>query len=403
MEDWPSISHLYIWPESARLHQSNDAARPLVYTMPVLKHEQPLSDEMPEAVQKLRGQPAARPAVSSDLNGLKTLIKQGHFKAAFNLTTSLLQFMGHSATADKRTGVTFDSLKLWNCRFQLLMSLKMHRVAVEEMSAFEELDAPDLFFQHNPELRARGFVGSMVPFNLRLIHAEVLQFTPTPWSAWTRLSKLEAAVESILQMPELPGHARNVWKQRLEVVKTAEARLLYSLKARPLLLSLPIDCLQEFEQSVALFERIAADTADKKKAAEIQRFLVRVGMLLGNSRMIEQKAESPLLDANWTKFMRQIFTSNYEKAAECLKTADVGGTEDCNNRAVCSLYTGDVKQSMELLLSNRQLPPMPLLLNLYTVAELASTKARDLRSQHFAQFADQMPDLFSFYLSSTWK
>lgn len=71
------------------------------------------------------------------------------------------------------------------------MLLKMYPQAIEEMTAFEDLDAPDLFYQYYPQMNRKG---SMVPFGLRLIHAEILRFTPFPWKALERIEKLRSDV-----------------------------------------------------------------------------------------------------------------------------------------------------------------------------------------------------------------
>ncbi|KAI6192750.1 hypothetical protein M3Y94_01321900 [Aphelenchoides besseyi] len=246
MEDWSSISHLYIWPESDRFKQVDESSRSLVYTIPIIKSDQQLIDEIPETVEKIRGYKFSRKSVSPDVNGLKVLIKEGNLKSAFNLTTTIFKSLGYGSTTDKRPAVTFDVMKVWNCRFQLLMALKLHRLAVDEMSAFEELDAPDLYFQYYAENRARGLSGTIVPFNLRLIQAEILQYTPTPWNSWNRLSKLEENVKSILNGFDLQTHVRDVWNQRLEAVKLAQGRLLFSLK--------------EYQQCMSFYKEIALNT-----------------------------------------------------------------------------------------------------------------------------------------------
>lgn len=54
------------------------------------------------------------------------------------------------------------------------MALKMHKLAHEELSSFGELDAPDFHFQWQTDYRKQNVAGTLVPFNLRLIHAEVV-------------------------------------------------------------------------------------------------------------------------------------------------------------------------------------------------------------------------------------
>jgi hypothetical protein len=108
-----------------------------------------------------------------------------------------------------------------------MIALKMHKLAVEEMSPFEELDAPDLYFQYHPNYRQSNYAGTLVPFNLRLIHAELPKYTPEPLKAWPRLCKLEDNVHSLLS-----NEHNDVWKKRLETVRLAKARFLHSINVR---------------------------------------------------------------------------------------------------------------------------------------------------------------------------
>lgn len=41
---------------------------------------------------------------------------------------------------------------MWACRFQLLMVLGMYSLLNDELAAFENLDAPDLYFQYYPKI-----------------------------------------------------------------------------------------------------------------------------------------------------------------------------------------------------------------------------------------------------------
>ena len=56
--------------------------------------------------------------------------------------------------------------QLWFTRIALLVKLRRFSLAEVECQAFGTLDAPDLFFQHYPELYG-GRRGSMVPFSFR--------------------------------------------------------------------------------------------------------------------------------------------------------------------------------------------------------------------------------------------
>lgn len=105
------------------------------------------------------------------------------------------------------------SFQIWGIRFQLLMALKLYSQLVEELQPFGELDAPDLCYQYYSESNEKTgtskkllpsflhwfkvTLGSLIPFSMRLIHAEVLRFTPFPWKAVERVKRLELDVNKV--------------------------------------------------------------------------------------------------------------------------------------------------------------------------------------------------------------
>lgn len=91
--------------------------------------------------------------------------------------------------------------------------------------------------------------------------------------------------------------------------------------------------------------------------------------------------------------LKSIFMGRYQEA--CLSTEQKGDNSNasCNNNAVCLLYLGHVKESIDHLLNHPETPVLPILLNLFTVAELTSTKTQDLKVQHFAKYSQQFSDL----------
>lgn len=109
------------------------------------------------------------------------------------------------------------------------MALEMHRVLLEEISAFNELDAPDLFFQFRSNYKRLGFTGSIVPFQMRLIHAEAPRFGDDPNRALTRVAFLEANTHSAMETMQSEEH-KKLWAKRVEAVRLTKARILYFLK-----------------------------------------------------------------------------------------------------------------------------------------------------------------------------
>lgn len=44
--------------------------------------------------------------------------------------------------------LTVSYFQIWTLRFQIFLNLRMHAQLLAELAAFEELDAPDLFYQY---------------------------------------------------------------------------------------------------------------------------------------------------------------------------------------------------------------------------------------------------------------
>lgn len=61
--------------------------------------------------------------------------------------------------------------KIWSIRFQLLFGLKKYTELLDEMTSFEDLDAPDLFFQYHDDKKEGKDVSSVFLLNsLGAIH-----------------------------------------------------------------------------------------------------------------------------------------------------------------------------------------------------------------------------------------
>lgn len=113
------------------------------------------------------------------------------------------------------------------------MALKMHKLSFEEMAGFGELDSPDFYFQWQPEFRKQNIVGTLVPFNLRLIHAELPKYSGDPTKAYKRIAYLENSIQLILTQNRLTAEQKSVWEKRQETVEMTKARLLYTLNVNP--------------------------------------------------------------------------------------------------------------------------------------------------------------------------
>uniref|UniRef100_A0A914XBR1 Trafficking protein particle complex subunit 12 n=1 Tax=Plectus sambesii TaxID=2011161 RepID=A0A914XBR1_9BILA len=269
------------------------ADKRLSYTMPGIMQEAPLGDPVGDLAKKHLGDVHAavvRPSVERSTDGLRRLIASGNLRSAVDLTGVLLaaynQGFGKAHSPSKHT---VESLELWCVRFQLLMALKMNTLLHSELETFGDLEAPDMFFQYYPEIYPMKR-GSMVPFSMRVIHAEAAKFTPNPSDALTRLNKLIANINAIMSnlshgrwedgsVGELSDDDRleseALWKSRLNAVRQSMARTFFTIKEYHLAsASLAQVChsencsLEEKSRIYSSLGRINLELGDQQQAAE---------------------------------------------------------------------------------------------------------------------------------------
>ncbi|PAV83642.1 hypothetical protein WR25_21666 [Diploscapter pachys] len=262
---------------------------------------------------------------------------------AFNATSHILKQVGQGFGQNGQPSqINALILQIWSIRFQLMMSLKMHNQLVEEMLAFDELDAPDLYFQYKDPNK----LGSMIPFAMRLIHAEILRFTPFPWKAIARIKKLEGDVERIIYDMKVPGHIDD-WKKRLDTVKTLHSNVLYNIG--------------EYEKSMDVMENIRRSSENEEKA-ELSRAMLRMAIFAGDERAatkyLDESAKFPCDRLLLHKCYRTMFHGAYPHA------------QAYNAMAILHLYTGNVRQAIGTLAERLEIICTPMQTNLKTLSEL---------------------------------
>uniref|UniRef100_A0A914ZNX6 Trafficking protein particle complex subunit 12 n=1 Tax=Parascaris univalens TaxID=6257 RepID=A0A914ZNX6_PARUN len=397
-------AYLFEWPESERLKKVLHGDSPKLdqcYTMPGVKVDSTLSDAVAISAKQFFNKTISRPDVPLNEDSLRQLIADGHLRAAVNLTAALLTTMQQGVgMAGQPSKNTLQSLRIWACRFQMLMALKLYTLLNDELLPFEELDAPDLYFQYYPTAYIDGRKGSLVPFTLRLIHAESLRFTPYPWATTKRIDVLEDNVQKViksLKERELPAEQLDIWKQRLLAVQKMRARTLFFLK--------------EYSTSMSLYNRIAAQEDDEGRRLTVKLMLARMALSIGS----EKEAERYFKDVTSLcgdqlqlyKALRCIFYGSYAQAYEHLqKIASVAekNPKVINNTAVCFLYIGRPADALSVLSSGNDVPNEPTCINFVSIAELATCDVKQRREELFLNNAERFPDMFDplvLKLSST--
>uniref|UniRef100_A0A452TBC3 Trafficking protein particle complex subunit 12 n=1 Tax=Ursus maritimus TaxID=29073 RepID=A0A452TBC3_URSMA len=153
-------------------------------TMPGLKFDNIQGDAVKDLMLRFLGERAAAKrqvlnaeSVEQTFVGLKQLISCKNWRAAVDLCGRLLTAHGQGyGKSGLPTSHTADSLQLWFVRLALL---------------------PDLYYEYYPHVYP-GRRGSMVPFSMRILHAELQQYLGNPQESLDRLHKVKAICSKIL-------------------------------------------------------------------------------------------------------------------------------------------------------------------------------------------------------------
>nr|CAG4637712.1 EOG090X0439 [Chydorus sphaericus] len=172
-------------------------------TSPSISNSAEFVDPIKQLLRHYDGETAAagRQTLTADLvtqddRGIKDLIKVGCWRAAANLCGRLLTSYGQGyGKVGQPTKHTHHTLQLWFTRLAMLVKSQLSEVAFNEALQFGDLDAPDLYFDYYAESGQRG---TMVPFNFRLLVAELPAHQNQINRAQSRLCQVLATVRRIV-------------------------------------------------------------------------------------------------------------------------------------------------------------------------------------------------------------
>ncbi|KAM9201073.1 trafficking protein particle complex subunit 12 isoform 3-T5 [Dugong dugon] len=167
-------------------------------TMPGLKFDNIQGDAVKDLMLRFLGEQAAAKrqvlnanSVEQSFVGLKQLINSKNWRAAVDLCGRLLTAHGQGyGKSGLPTSHTTDSLQLWFVRLALLVKLGLFQNAEMEFEPFGNLDQPDLYYEYYPHVYP-GRRGSMVPFSMRILHAELRQYLGSPQESLDRLHRMK--------------------------------------------------------------------------------------------------------------------------------------------------------------------------------------------------------------------
>ncbi|XP_028995639.1 trafficking protein particle complex subunit 12 isoform X2 [Betta splendens] len=371
-------------------------------TMPGLKFDNLQGDAVKDLMIRLLGEQAAMKrqvltanSVEPSFTGLKQLISSKNWRAAVDLTGRLLTAHGQGyGKAGQPTSHTTDSLQLWFLRLALLTKLNLFQNAEIEFEPFGNLDQPDLYYEYYPTVYP-GRRGSMVPFSMRLLHAELPQYLAKPQEALDRLHNLRTGCLAILENLEKglaeDGSMITLTQENrqasLELWRSRLSRVMYSMANCLLLMKDYILAVETYhsiikykpQQRVQLLSgigRIFLQIGDIKTA---ERYFQEV------ERACQMEESQPchtvclLMNRAFVHLSQNNYAEAHASFIDVLKI-DPKNPVANNNAAVCLLYLGHLKESLGQLEGLVQKDPAlylheSVLFNLTTMYELESSRS----------------------------
>ncbi|KAM9068269.1 trafficking protein particle complex subunit 12 isoform X1 [Sarcophilus harrisii] len=390
-------------------------------TMPGLKFDNIQGDAVKDLMLRFLGEQAAAKrqvlnanSVEQSFVGLKQLINSKNWRAAVDLCGRLLTAHGQGyGKSGLPTSHTTDSLQLWFVRLALLVKLSLFQNAEMEFEPFGNLDQPDLYYEYYPHVYP-GRRGSMVPFSMRILHAELQQYLGNPQESLDRLHNLKTICSKILRNLEQglaeDGSMNNItqenrhasvqlWRSRLGRVMYSMANCLLMMKDYVLAVDTYHSVIKYYpEQEPQLLSgigRIFLQIGDIKMAEKYFQDVERVSQKLDGL----QNKIMVLMNRAFLHLGQNNFAEAHKFFTEILRIEPTNAVAN-NNAAVCLLYLGKLKDSLRQLEGMVQQDPKhylheSVLFNLTTMYELESSRSMQKKQSLLEAVAVKEGDSFN--------
>ncbi|KAM7174065.1 trafficking protein particle complex subunit 12 [Macrochelys suwanniensis] len=390
-------------------------------TMPGLKFDNIQGDAVKDLMLRFLGEQAAvkrqvlnANSVEQSFVGLKQLINSKNWRAAVDLCGRLLTAHGQGYGKNGLpTNHTTDSLQLWFVRLALLVKLNLFQNAEVEFEPFGNLDQPDLYYEYYPHVYP-GRKGSMVPFSMRILHAELEQYLGNPQESLDRLHSMKTICTKILENLEQglaeDGSMTNITQENrqasVELWRSRLGRVMYSMA----------NCLLMMKDYVLAVD--AYHTVIKYYPEQEPQLLSGIGRIflqIGDIKTAEKYFQDvEKMSQKWDGLQHQIMVlmnraflhlgqNNFAEAhsafTEILRIDPANAVAN-NNAAVCLLYLGKLKDSLRQLEGMVQQDPKhylheSVLFNLTTMYELESSRSMQKKQALLEAVAVKEGDSFN--------
>ncbi|KAJ8290605.1 hypothetical protein GJAV_G00015180 [Gymnothorax javanicus] len=337
-------------------------------SMPGLKFDNLQGDAVKDLMVRFLGEQAAMKrqvltasSVEQSFVGVKQLISTKNWRAAVDLTGRLLTAHGQGyGKSGQPTSHTTDSLQLWFVRLALLTKLSLFQNAELEFEPFGDLDQPDMYYEYYPTVYP-GRRGSMVPFSMRVLHAELPQYVGKPQESLDRLHSMKRVCQTILDNLEQgraeDGSMINITQENrqasIQLWRSRLCRVIYSM-ANCLLM------MKDYVLAVEMYHSIIR--YDPEQKPQLMSGIGRIFLQIGDIKMAEKYFEDVekavlskedgqqqdtfvLMNRAFAYLSQNSYAEAHASFSEVLKI-DPKNPVANNNAAVCLLYLGRLKESL---------------------------------------------------------
>ncbi|XP_026728510.1 trafficking protein particle complex subunit 12 [Trichoplusia ni] len=374
-----------------------------VLTMPGLVLEEELADALQEVAVKYLGVSSAGSRgvvraehVTRDEAGLRELLRTGYLRAAINLTHVLISAAGQGVGRMHRpTKHTPRSLQLWLTRFAVMLRIRLHDPLLKEAEPFGDFSKPDMFYEFYPDTyESRS--GSLVPFSLRLLVAELPAHIGKPDEAVDRLYAMLDTIQTMLSNLR-DGNTEDGSAPITEQDKTESIRLWMGRETR--VMHSLVNCaiaMKDYRQAAKILNSLQQQVTSAGQRRAVHSALCRLWLLAGHVRAashsldnardarhhicptpdVREYVDLGLIDIAHGKYQEAY--NNFARAADQEPT----NIMVANNLSVCLLYMGRLKEAIAVLQKAINSDPErglneSLLINLCTLYELESSKTNE--------------------------
>lgn len=401
-------------------------------TMPGVSAGSEQGDPVRDGVAKYQGDAEASKrqvlgcdGVTADTRGLLQLVAAGNYRSAVNMTAQLLEMYGQGrGKVGQVSQHSATSLQIWWLRLALLVKLRLFSTAEAEAAGLWECERPDMFYQFYPEQFA-GRRGSLAPWSLRLLLAELPMYNNKQVVTMNRLFRLQRSIRKMLGNLEKGLNADGeIMLEEKSEERRAVGIEMWKQRERQVLYSLVNCCVlhQDFESAVKCLDMLR-EVEIRENLASLHAAYGRVYLQLGNLGLADSsfsaaaEARDPadtggqldqLLDSAFLAVGQGQFQVALERflGAEQLVGSMSEGAERqqrakmiSNNVAVCLLYVGSLKEGLERLQQEVTRDPSNIqgnmMLNLCTLYELESSYAMQKKIGMLGMVSQYSSDCFN--------